>query len=283
MSFVRFGTVPFRDFAFTRSLALARYCAFALCLLATAAITLPQSDRGDIAGTVLDSSGAAVANAKITATGAETGTVYTTTSTATGAYRIPDMQVGAYNVSITSAGFKTAEKTSVVVQINTITSLDFTLQPGAVTETLTVVASEPTLNTETSEIGTVVSTRQIIDLPLAVNASGQSHLRSPEAFVFITPGTVGPGTADSGSGTFQAKLGGGQNFGNEVILDGGSTARADSGSAFDQTAPSVEALQEFDIETIAAGHCTGWRAMTELANAFPGALAPIAVGKQFTI
>jgi len=249
MSFVRFATVPFRDFAFTRSLALARYCAFALCLLATAAIALPQSDRGDIAGTVLDSSGAAVANAKITATGAETGTVYTTTSTATGAYRIPDMQVGAYNVSITSAGFKTAEKTSVVVQINTITSLDFTLQPGAVTETLTVVASEPTLNTETSEIGTVVSTRQIIDLPLAVNASGQSHLRSPEAFVFITPGTVGPGTADSGSGTFQAKLGGGQNFGNEVILDGGSTARADSGSAFDQTAPSVEALQEFKVTT----------------------------------
>ena len=46
---------------------------------------------------------------------------------------------------------------------------------------------------------------------------------------------------------------------------------------------TVEALQEFDIKTIAAGHCTGWRAMTELANAFPGALAPIAVGKQFTI
>jgi len=246
MSFVRFATVRFRDFAFSRSLVSARYCAFALSLLAAAAVALPQSDRGAIAGSVLDSSGAAVANAKITASGAETGTVYTTTSTATGAYRIPDMRVGPYNVSVTSSGFKTAEKTGVVVQINTITSLDFTLQPGDVKETLTVVASDPTLNTETSEIGTVVSTRQIIDLPLAVNASGQSHLRSPEAFVFITPGTVGPGSADSSSGTFQAKLAGGQNFGNEVILDGASTARADSGSAFDQTAPSVEALQEFN-------------------------------------
>jgi hypothetical protein len=46
---------------------------------------------------------------------------------------------------------------------------------------------------------------------------------------------------------FEAKLAGGQNFGNEVILDGASTARADSGSAFDQTAPSVEALTEFKV------------------------------------
>jgi 7,8-dihydropterin-6-yl-methyl-4-(beta-D-ribofuranosyl)aminobenzene 5'-phosphate synthase len=46
---------------------------------------------------------------------------------------------------------------------------------------------------------------------------------------------------------------------------------------------TVQALKEFDIKTIAAGHCTGWRAMTALSNAFPNALAPIAVGKQFTI
>ena len=43
---------------------------------------------------------------------------------------------------------------------------------------------------------------------------------------------------------------------------------------------TVEALKEFDIKTIAAGHCTGWRAMMALANAFPQALAPIAIGKQ---
>ena len=84
---------------------------------------------------------------------------------------------------------------------------------------------------------------------MAVNATGQSHLRSPETFVFLTPGTAGPGTGDSGSGVFQAKLAGGQNFGNEVLLDGASTARTDSGSSFDQTAPSVEALQEFKVTT----------------------------------
>src|SRR5262249_12157653 len=145
--------------------------------------------------------------------------------------------------------FKTSEHKGFVVQINSTSSLDITLQPGDVTETLTVIADMPTVQTETSDIGTVVSTRQIIDLPLAVNATGQSHLRSPEAFVFITPGAAGPGTSDNGSGVFQAKLAGGQNFGNEVILDGASTGRADSGSAFDQTAPSVEALQEFKVTT----------------------------------
>src|SRR5262249_3934769 len=145
--------------------------------------------------------------------------------------------------------FKTSEHKGFVVQINSTSSLDITLQPGDVTETLTVIADMPTVQTETSDIGTVVSTRQIIDLPLAVNATGQSHLRSPEAFVFITPGAAGPGTSDNGAGVFQAKLAGGQNFGNEVILDGASTGRADSGSAFDQTAPSVEALQEFKVTT----------------------------------
>jgi hypothetical protein len=138
--------------------------------------------------------------------------VYKTTSTDTGAYRIPDMQVGVYNLTITATGFKTSEQKGLVVQINTTSSLDITLQPGAVTDTLTVLADVPTLQTETSDIGTVVSTRQIMELPLEVN---NSSLRSPETF----------------------------------ILDGASTARADSGSAFDQTAPSVEALEEFKVTT----------------------------------
>jgi Carboxypeptidase regulatory-like domain len=208
-----------------------------------------QSDRGAIVGTILDSSGGTVQGAEITATGASTGVVYKTTSSDTGAYRISDLQVGSYNITISASGFKKSEQTGVQVQINSTSSLDITLQAGDVTDTVTVLADNPTLQTETSDIGTVVTERQIMELPLAVNATGQSHLRSPETFVFLTPGTAGPGTGDSGSGVFQAKLAGGQNFGNEVLLDGASTARTDSGSSFDQTAPSVEALQEFKVTT----------------------------------
>src|SRR5205814_4514844 len=106
------------------------------------------------------------------ATNANTGAIYQTTSTDTGAYRIPDMQVGVYNLSVAATGFKTSEQKGVVVQINTTASLDVTLQAGDVKETLTVIADTPTLQTETSDIGTVVSERQIMELPLAVNATG---------------------------------------------------------------------------------------------------------------
>jgi hypothetical protein len=231
-----------------RSVALSqRFIAVAFLMLITAATALSQSDRGAIAGTILDSSGAIVQGAAIVATGMDTGAVYKTTSTDTGAYRISDMQVGAYNLTVTATGFKTSEQKGFVVQVNTTSSLDITLQTGDVKETITVLADTPTLQTETSDVGTIVDKRQIMELPLALG--GQGVLRAPEAFVFLTPGTTGPGSNDSSNGVFEAKLGGGQNFGNEVILDGASTARADSGSAFDQTAPSVESLQEFKVTT----------------------------------
>jgi hypothetical protein len=226
---------------------LFRYFAMTFAVLLVAGLTFGQSDRGTIAGTVLDSSGGVVQNATIIVTGTETGVVYRTNTGSTGGYRIPDMQIGTYNISVSSAGFKTEQKTGVIVQINSTASLDFTLEPGDVKQTVTVLADAPALQTETSDIGTVVDKKQIMELPLALG--GQGVLRSPEAFVFLTPGTTGPGSNDSSNGVFEAKLGGGQNFGNEVILDGASTARADSGSAFDQTAPSVEALDEFKVTT----------------------------------
>ncbi|HEX8766231.1 MAG TPA: carboxypeptidase-like regulatory domain-containing protein, partial [Candidatus Acidoferrum sp.] len=228
MRLVRFR-VPFLSFvrhsSFAKYTAAARYIAVALFLLAAATLGFSQSSRGTIAGTILDPSGAVVEGATITATGVETGAVYKTTSTATGSYRIPDMQLGTYNITVSANGFNTSEEKGVVVQINTISSLDVTLQPGDVKQTLTVNADAPTLQTETSDIGTVVSTRQIMDLPLAIDSTGQSHLRSPETFVFLTPGTTGPGSNDDPHGIFESKLAGGQNFGNEVLLDGASTAR----------------------------------------------------------
>jgi hypothetical protein len=224
---------------------------FAILCFAVTCVSRAQSDRGTIAGTVLDSSGAAVEGAEVTATGEQTGTVYTATTGPTGGFRIGDVRIGVYRVTVAAPSFKTAEKTEVVVQVNSIASLEYALQPGDVKETLTVVADAPSLQTESSEIETVVSARQIQDLPLALNANGQSFLRSVQSFVFLTPGTAGPGTNSdsSSSGIFESKIAGGQNFSTEVLLDGASTARPDSGSAFDQNAPSVEAISEFKVST----------------------------------
>lgn len=228
-----------------------RFLTVAVFVALAATIAVAQSDRGTLAGTILDNSGAVVANANITITGVDTGTTYTAVSSSAGAYRVQDMRLGRYNVSVTATGFKKADRTNVLIQVNTVSALDITLDVGNATETVTVSADAPTLQTESSDIGTVVTTKQIQDLPLALFSTGQSFLRSPETFVFLTPGTAGPGTnSDHGnSGIFESKLGGGQNFATEVILDGVSTQRADSGSAFDQTAPSVEALNEFKVLT----------------------------------
>src|ERR1700733_5873175 len=212
---------------------------------------IAQSDRGTIAGSVLDSSGAAVGGASIMITGADTGNTYKTASTAEGVYRVADIQTGRYNIRVQAPGFKVSQQQGVSIQISTTTALNIILEPGNVQEEITVVADAPTLQTESSDIGTVVGNKQIEDLPLALNSTGQSFVRSPETFVFLTPGTAGPGTNSdhASAGIYESNLSGGQNFETEILLDGVSVVRSDSGGAFDQTAPTVEALTEFKVTT----------------------------------
>ena len=222
-----------------------------------------QSDRGAIAGTVLDSSGAAVPGASVTLKGADTGSIYKTVSSSTGGFRVNDLAIGRYDVTVEATGFKASVQKGVEIQISTVASLNVTLQPGNVTESVTVSADAPTIQTDSSDVGTVVGDKQIHDLPLSLGSTGQSFVRSPETFIFLLPGTIGQGTnSDHGSsGVFESKISGGQNFGSEILLDGASVQRSDSGTAFDQTAPSVEALTEFKVTTSTPsaqfGHTSG--------------------------
>jgi len=234
------------------NVSLLRFLSFSLFLTFSGITARAQTNNGAIAGSILDSSGGAVVDAQVQATGVETHSVYTAVSTATGAYRFSDLVLGHYDITVTAKGFKVSTLTGVEVQLNSTSSLDITLQTGDVKETVTVLADAPRIQTETSEMGTVIGSREILELPLSLSATGQSFLRSPETFVFLAPGTQGPGTNQNGStssGIFESKLSGGQNFGTEVLLDGVSTTRSDSGSAFDQTAPSVEVLSEFKVLT----------------------------------
>jgi hypothetical protein len=224
---------------------------------------IAQSDRGSIAGSVVDSSGAVVSGASVVVRGTDTGSVYKAQSTGDGVYRMSDIAIGRYDVTVEAPGFKASVQKGVQIQINTVAALNVTLLPGNVQEEVTVQADAPTVQTESSEVGTVVGDKQIHDLPLALNSTGQSFVRSPETFIFLVPGTIGQGTVgDHGSaGVFESKLSGGQNFGSEILLDGISVQRSDSGAAFDQTAPSVEALTEFKVTTATPtaqyGHTSG--------------------------
>ncbi|MBB5059837.1 hypothetical protein HDF16_004566 [Granulicella aggregans] len=206
-----------------------------------------QTNQGVIAGNVLDSTGAAVPGVVITATNAETGSVYTTRSTSAGSYRFPSIELGRYSVSSTAAGFKTDVRTGVEVRVGSVTSLDITVAIGGASDTITVASDAPQIETQSSDVGGTVNAQQIIDLPLALGGVGA--MRSPEAFVFLIPGTAGPGTANNNNGIFISKIGGGQNFGNEVLLDGASQTRSENGSSFDEEAPSVEAIAEFKVTT----------------------------------
>ena len=221
-----------------------------ICLWAgilTSGTAPAQTVRGTLSGTITDSSGAVIANATVQAKNEKTGDISTVVSTGAGAYRFPELPLGTYDVTVSAAGFQNSVSTGILVQLQQVTTLNVTLQPGAAAQTVTVNANAPTLQTESSDIGGIVASRQIVELPLALGGVGA--LRSPEAFVFLLPGTTGPGTANSNNGIFLSKIAGGQNYGNEVLIDGASQQRSENGSSFDEEAPSVEALQEFKITT----------------------------------
>ncbi|MGO9086106.1 MAG: carboxypeptidase regulatory-like domain-containing protein [Candidatus Sulfotelmatobacter sp.] len=207
-----------------------------------------QLNQGSIAGNVLDPTGALVAGAKLTAKGESTGSVYEAVSSSAGAYRFPNVNIGTYDVTVSAPGFKTTTLTGILVQVATTAALDVKLTTGAVTENILVNAEAPTVQSESSDIGTVVGEKQILDLPLALGSTVQA-MRSPEAFVYLTPGSVGPGSDSGNGGTFESKISGGQNYATEVLLDGASMTRSENGSSFDETAPSVDALGEFKVIT----------------------------------
>ncbi len=214
-------------------------------------VTRPaQLNQGSLAGHIVDASGAAIAHAQISAREVDTGVNATGESTESGEFRFPALPVGTYDVSVAMSGFKTARFSRVLIQLNSLATLEVTLQVGGTADTVTVDASAPSFQTESSEIGGVITTRQVTDLPLALGGVGA--LRSPEAFIFLQPGTVGPGTqtsASGGNGIRQIKIGGAQNQGAAILLDGLDQIRSENASFYDEEAPSVEAIAEFKLIT----------------------------------
>ncbi len=204
-----------------------------------------QTVYGSMAGTVTDPTGAVVAGATVQAKSETTGASQQTLSTSAGAYRFPELPIGAYDVIVTASGFQAETLTGVRVNLQITTALDVTLKLGTASESVTVNASAPTLQTESSDVTGSVSDQEYLNLPLALGGVGA--LRSPEAFIFLLPGNTGPGTANSPNGIFFSKIAGGQDYGAEVLIDGLSQQRSENGSSFDEEAPSVDALQQLTV------------------------------------
>src|ERR1700722_8745435 len=108
-----------------------RILAAALCLLSIPVAVFSQTANGTITGTITDSSGAAVAAAAIGVTNTDTGVNTPTISTPTGAYTVPNLQPGAYSVSVTAPGFKKFTRAGLTLAAAQILGLDIPLEVGA--------------------------------------------------------------------------------------------------------------------------------------------------------
>src|SRR3954470_5280917 len=144
-----------------------RPCQFLLCLFA-AAVAFGQ-DRGTISGTVTDNSGAVVPGAKITLQNPETGFTQSVDTTADGVYSFLYLASGKYTVSAEKQGFRKAETSDVLVQVNTTSRIDIHLQVGALQEVVEVQSQSPLLQTERSDLGRIVDNKAIQQLPLFIN------------------------------------------------------------------------------------------------------------------
>src|ERR1700693_2756269 len=138
-------------------------------VLAVSLISIPalaQSTAGRVLGTVTDQSGAAVAGATVVITDTQRGTSRPLTTDSAGEYVAADLIPGTYKIRVEAKGFKTVERPSVTVEVATDVRADLTLQPGNVSEVITVSADVPLLNTISSTLGGTLSNKKINDLPL---------------------------------------------------------------------------------------------------------------------
>jgi len=139
-------------------------CAAVLYIMSPAIIVAQSVTSGDISGSVMDSTGAAIPGAKVTVKSQDTGTTQTITSNGTGTYRVPLLKPGRYTVSATAEGFETAA-TQVVVRVGQITSNDIKLGAGSSSETLEVSSESPLLQTESADVATTFSAAAVQAIP----------------------------------------------------------------------------------------------------------------------
>jgi len=210
-----------------------------------------QNVYGTIAGTVTDSSGAAIANATVTLTNLDTSEKHNMETDASGYYTFVNILPGRYKVEVEKSGFKKVVRQPIIVEIESGLKVDITLQVGAQTETVEVSAEAPLLQPETNSLGQVVEQRNVTELPL--------NGRNPLALVSLVPGVVPQGQPSAGNsstsnpvganpfalGDFQ--VGGGMAGQSQILIDGTPTNGAYLNVV--TVIPSQDVIEEFKVQT----------------------------------
>jgi len=214
----------------------------------TLALLLPaaaaaQTGAGSLTGIVSDQSGAKVPGATVTATNQATNVAYTAVSNEAGNYSITSVPVGTYVVKAELSGFKTVTTDAIAVEAKAIVRMDFSLQLGAIEETILVAGQSPLLQTETATVGEVISGTTVNELPLNGRNTGQLSLLLPGV---VTP-NPGSFTAVRNFGAGRPYVNGNREQTNNYMVDG-----IDMNESIDNLVayqPSPDALAEISVET----------------------------------
>jgi len=215
-----------------------------LCLTLVAATfgtTFGQAVYGSVFGTVTDSSGAAVPNATVTITNTGTNVSETTKTNASGNYNQTRLIPGTYRVKVEAPSFKAAVIDAVVVNVDTASTANVTLQAGQVSEQITITADAPLLKTDRADVATTFETKQISDLPILD--------RNFTKFILLTPGAQQLGwqhaASENPQGSIQTMVNGQHFSGTGYQLDG--TENRDPILGIIVINPNFEAIGETKI------------------------------------
>jgi hypothetical protein len=151
-----------------------------------------QMDRGAITGRVLDSSGGAVPKATITVTNKATGIAITTPVNESGEYQVLALIPGTYSVKVTADGFESVLRDNVILHVQDRLSIEFVLKVGSMNQQVVVTAGEPLLQTQTADVGNVVDTRLVNDLPLNGRRYADLALLEPGVNKFYSANNPAP-------------------------------------------------------------------------------------------
>jgi Carboxypeptidase regulatory-like domain/TonB-dependent Receptor Plug Domain len=209
-----------------------------------------QAQTATISGTATDASGAAMVGAKIQATNTETNASQSTVSDAQGRYTLSDLPVGTYNVQASQSGFQTVVHTGVTLSVGGAVVVNFSMPVGEVKETVSVESQVSRVETTTSEVSTLVSPKQMRELPL--------NGRNFEQLLALAPGVSTIAPADNAvTGRLYGmmnnySIAGSRPTGQMFLLDGTDIRdfwEHATGSGYAGTSLGVEAIGQFQVLT----------------------------------
>ncbi|MBS1829357.1 MAG: carboxypeptidase regulatory-like domain-containing protein [Acidobacteria bacterium] len=211
--------------------------------LISATLAPCQVQTGRISGAALDPNRATVPNAAITVTNKETGVAHRVTTDAAGSYVVASLNPGIYDVSASAPGFKTTVRSGVEMLVGRDLQLDLELALGETSTVVEVNSEIPLLNSESGNLGHVMTNQQIVDLPLNGRGFNELARLTPGVVLLGGTGNVNRVRPEFFNGTTISGVRGRQV---SYYLDGADTTEQHQGGSWIQT--SIDALQEFSVQ-----------------------------------